>query len=116
MIRTADKLLFEEKTDHMDGNGHLVIRHMLISPDEMLQKGRVFAHSTLEPGASIGYHMHEGESEIYYIYSGRGEINDNGEIKPIKAGDTIITQNGQGHSIKNTSDEALHFIALILYE
>ena len=115
MIRTAEKLFVEEKDCHMGGEGHLAIRHILTSPDEMLRKGRAFAHSTLEPGASIGYHLHEGESEIYYIYSGKGEINDNGEIRPIRAGDTIVTPDGHGHGIKNTGDDPLHFIALILY-
>ena len=99
----------------MGGEGHLVVRHMLQSPEEMLEKGRVFAHSTLEPGASIGFHIHSGESEIYYIFSGSGEINDNGEVKPVKSGDTIITPDGQGHGIKNTGDEPMHFIAIILY-
>jgi len=115
MTRHAADLLVEEKENHMGGEGHLAIRHILTSPDELLNKGRAFAHSTLEPGASIGYHIHEGESEIYYIYSGEGEINDNGTTIPVKPGDAIVTPNGHGHGIRNTGEEALHFIALILY-
>ena len=115
MIRTAAERRVEEKNNHLGGNGHLVVRHLLLSPEEMLNKGRVFAHSTLEPGASIGYHIHTGDCEIYYIVSGHGEINDNCEIRSVKAGDVTITPDGHSHGLKNTGEEPLHFIALILY-
>ena len=29
--------------------------------------GRLFAHVTVDPGCSIGYHPHEHETEFYYI-------------------------------------------------
>ncbi len=40
---------------------------------------------TLEPGCSLGYHEHHGESETYYIIQGQGEYNDNGKYRPVKA-------------------------------
>ena len=97
------------------GEGTVKIEHLL-SPDELNNKGRLFAKITLEPGASIGNHVHEGEMESYHIISGQAEYNDNGETITLYPGDTTHTPNGDGHSIKNTGKEALEFIALILFE
>ncbi|HBK68089.1 MAG TPA: cupin domain-containing protein [Firmicutes bacterium] len=82
----------------------------------MYGKGRAFTHCTLQPGCSIGFHLHENESETYYIYSGTGEFNDNGVISTVSAGDVTFTGAGEGHGLKNIGSEPLEFIALILYK
>ena len=71
---------------------------------------------TIEPGCSLGYHEHHGESETYYILSGKGDYNDNGTVRPVKAGDITYTPNGCGHGLENTGDENLVFMALIIYD
>ncbi len=98
-----------------DGEGSAVMRRLLNGADEMYGKGRLFAHFTLEPGCSIGYHVHQGEGEAYYFLSGTGEFNGNGETKAVQPGDLVFTGDGEGHSLKNTGDVPLEFIALILY-
>ncbi|MDR2176979.1 MAG: cupin domain-containing protein [Treponema sp.] len=75
---------------------------------------RLLAELTLPPGASIGYHRHDNETEYFVILSGAGEVNDNGVVKPVKPGDTIITGNGDSHSIKNTGGVPLVFHAIIV--
>jgi mannose-6-phosphate isomerase-like protein (cupin superfamily) len=97
------------------GTGSVKIEHLL-SPDELNNKGRLFAKITLEPGASIGSHVHEGEMESYYIVSGKAEYDDDGETITLYPGDTTHTPVGGGHAIKNAGNEALEFIALILFE
>ena len=106
----------EYKENVFEGIGGANIRHLLNGPDEMHNKGRVFAHTTLEPGCSIGYHIHNGDSETYYILSGTAEYNDNGTIVTLTSGDVAFTPDGQGHGIKNIGKEPLSFIALILYK
>ena len=115
MIRRNEEKRVEIKEHLFDGEGQITIRSLLNNEDEMNGKGRVFAHTTLPPGSSIGYHIHSGESETYYIYSGIGEFNDNGELKTVQAGDVTITPDGEGHGIKNIGDEPLSIITLILY-
>ena len=97
------------------GEGSVKIENLL-SPDELNNKGRLFAKITLEPGTSIGSHVHEGEMESFFIISGQAVYDDNGESVTLYPGDTTYTPNGDGHSIKNTGKEALEFIALILFE
>ena len=104
-----------QKNEYMrGGDGVTVIEHLL-SPDELYDKGRLYAKLTLDTGCSIGYHIHEGEMESFYIVCGEAEVSDNGEIARVSAGDTVLTKNGDGHSIKNVGTETLEFIAQIIY-
>ena len=116
MIRRSDDRRIEYKNGIFSGNGQAVIRNLLNGPEELYSKGRVFAHTSLEPGCSIGYHVHEGESETYYILNGTAEFSDNGNIVTLKAGDVAYTPDGEGHGIRNVGQDTLHFIALILYK
>jgi mannose-6-phosphate isomerase-like protein (cupin superfamily) len=116
MIRSSQEKKIEFKENLFQGEGGVTVRSLLNNPEEMYGKGRAFAHSTLEPGCSIGFHIHKDESETYYIYSGTAEFNDNGVLKTVSAGDVTFTGAGEGHGLKNIGAEPLHFIALILYK
>ena len=116
MIRKNSERNKEYKENLFQGTGGANITHLLNGPDEMLNKGRVFAHTTLKPGNSIGFHLHKGDSEIYYILSGTAEYNDNGTLVTLTSGDVAITPEGEGHGIKNIGDNQLNIIALILYK
>lgn len=69
---------------------------------------------TLEPGCSLGYHEHHGESETYYILSGQGEYSDNGLYRPVQPGDITFTPDGKGHGLANIGNTDLVFMALII--
>lgn len=88
----------------------------LLAPPHQAEKLRTFADIVLEPGVAVEFHVHTNESESYYILSGSGQYNDNGKIVPISAGDVTFTAHGEGHGIKNTSNEPLRFIALIILD
>lgn len=77
-------------------------------------KLRTFALARLKPGEEVELHKHEGECEYYYIISGKGEYNDNGKIVDILPGAVTFTPSENSHGIKNTGDEMLEFIALII--
>ena len=114
MIRKKSEQAIEFKCIR-NGNGNTEMHKILNSADEMYGKGRMFNHMFLAPGNSIGEHTHEGDNEIFYFLSGKGEYNDNGTIVEINAGDTAICNSGEFHSLKTLGDEPLEFIALILY-
>ncbi|MCI8293688.1 MAG: cupin domain-containing protein [Hespellia sp.] len=86
-----------------------------VTPAELNDKGRLFAKITLKPGCSIGYHVHETDSELFYIMSGTAEYNDNGEIKTVSAGDVTICPAKTGHGIANKTNETVELIAVIVY-
>ena len=114
-------LIEKIKREHVEeigckgGNGKLSL-DMLYSGAKLPSNVKVFAKATLVPGDSIGYHTHTGESETYFILSGCGTYNDNGKTFPVKAGDVTVTYSGEGHSIENTGNSDLEFIALIIFD
>ena len=116
MIRRSEEKQSVRKPAPFNGVGEITVRSLLNGPEEMRQKGRVFGHTTVYPGAAIGYHVHHGDSETYYILSGTGRYNDNGTMTTVTAGDVTYTAPGEGHGIECISDEPIEMIALILYE
>lgn len=116
MIRHRDEKIYDRKPSPFNGSGEILVRSLLNGPDEMYKTGRVFGHTTVFPGAAIGYHVHDNESETYYILSGTGKYNDNGTIKMVTAGDVTFCGTGEGHGIEAIGSEPIEMIALILYD
>ena len=114
MIRRKDEQAIEFKCIR-SGIGEVEMHKICESVDELFGKGRLFNHMILAPGNTIGEHVHEGDNEVFYFLSGTGEYNDNGTIVQVHPGDTTICSDGTLHGLKNTGDEPLEFIALILY-
>ncbi|MCR5252006.1 MAG: cupin domain-containing protein [Lachnospiraceae bacterium] len=115
MIRKKDECKKDFKEHMRDGKGTVEITNFITGAEELCGKGRLFSRITLKSGCSIGFHMHEKESELFYILSGTAEYNDNGEIKTVTAGDVTICPPGTGHGIENCSDETVELVALIVY-
>ena len=69
-----------------------------------------------ELGCSLGYHEHHNESETYFILAGQGDYDDNGTVRPVKAGDVTYTPDNHGHALTNTGDIDLVFMALIILD
>ena len=101
-----------EVREHMrGGNGAVELTALAL---EIPKNLRLFSLIRLAPGASVGYHIHENETELYHFLSGFGVADDNGEKTPVSAGDTMSTPNGFGHSVENTGSEDLIFLATIV--
>lgn len=95
------------------GKGYITIEKLL-GEKELDGKCGLFAKVTIEAGNSLGFHVHENESETYYILTGEGDYDDNGTIKHVTAGDVTFTPSGCGHALENTGTEPLTFMALII--
>ena len=73
-----------------------------------------FSYVELDVGEEVPYHVHEGNTENYYIISGNGVYNDNGTEISVSDGVITFTPSGQGHSLRNVGRDKLTFIALVL--
>ena len=113
MVKRANEMQTETKVNMRDGDGQVLITKMLDS-GEYAGKSRLMATLTLEPGCSIGEHVHENEEEIFYIVDGEAEYYDNGEWVTMYKGDSCVCLGGQKHSIANRSDKTLVVAAVIL--
>ena len=81
---------------------------------QMFWDGRVrILHGILEPGASIGEHLHETNAEILFVIGGEGTIIDDGVPSPIRAGQCTYCPKGHSHSLVNTGQQDLEFYASV---
>lgn len=101
--------------ENMRGGDGVVEMTGFVTPEELNNKGRLFGKIVLKSGCGIGYHIHENESELFYIMKGTAVYDDNGTKTIVSAGDVTVTSSGMGHSIKNESSEDVELIALIVY-
>ena len=115
MIRKSSECQIEYREHMRGGDGTDQITNFITGPAELNDKGRLFAKITLNPGCSIGYHVHEGDAELFYILKGTAEYSDNGTITQVSAGDVTICPAGTGHGIANRTDEVVELVAVIPY-
>ena len=114
MIKKKSEIQGEVLPNFKGGNGCITV-YPFLTEQEARGAGRLFIKSVIEPGNSIGAHRHEGDMETYYVLKGKALISDNGAEVILEAGDCHICPDGQTHSIKNTGEETLEYIAIILY-
>ncbi len=67
----------------------------------------------LHPGASLGMHKHEMNSEIYYIVSGQGCVTIDGEEEHLTAGQMHYCPMGHAHSLINDGTQDLVFLGIV---
>lgn len=114
MIKNAADLQ-KEYREHMRGGDGTVEITNFATPAELNDKGRLFARITLKPGCSIGYHVHEKDSELFYLIQGQALYNDNGTEYTVRSGDVMICPAGTGHAVANQGEEDVEICAVIIY-
>ena len=115
MIRRKEECTVEYREKMRGGDGVTKVTSLISGPEELNCKGRLFSRITLEPGSSIGYHIHEKDAELFYFLTGTGTYSDNGTVVDVRAGDVAICETGHGHGITNTGKDVLEFVAVIVY-
>lgn len=113
MIRRTNEQQREVRNDMRGGKGAVTIRHYF-KKEEIKAKCRLCSRLTLPPGASIGMHKHETEDELFIIERGTGIIADGRTQTEVKAGDAILTGNGEEHALINAGNEPLEVTAIIM--
>lgn len=113
MIKKAEEMIKTVKPKMRGGAGQATVTDLL-NQGEYTGKARLIATITLEPGCSIGEHVHENEEEIFYIISGTALYNDNGHDNVLTVGDSCICLAGQKHSIANADDKKTLIIAAVI--
>ena len=99
----------EEELEHFKGGEKHLRAQMFFDG-----KNRIF-HGALIPGASIGLHTHETNSEVIFILSGKGTVIADGEKIPVSAGMCHYCEKGHNHTLINAedADEELTFYAVV---
>lgn len=113
VIRHVADMNVEVREQMRGGAGKVVIRH-LFKKEEIKAKTRLCSHLTLEPGCGIGTHQHVGEDELFVITRGSGLLDDGQTKTRVRAGDAILTGNGEAHALHNDGAEPLELLAIIM--
>jgi mannose-6-phosphate isomerase-like protein (cupin superfamily) len=97
-------------TTHAQVGGEGLCRwKMLMNGMHLEGEWNCVEYVVIEPGASVGEHVHVRTEEIYYILSGRAVVTMDGAEMDAGPGDLITTPIGSAHSIANRGDEDMHF-------
>lgn len=98
------------------GKGSITL-YPILSPEELMGHGTMYARVVIPPHCSIGWHQHVGNTEPYYIIKGEGTFIDNDESRTtVHPGDICTIACGQWHSMENNSEEDMEMIALVINE
>ena len=67
----------------------------------------------LEPGSSIGAHLHADTSELYLILEGHGTGILDGERFPVGPGDLFVVHRGHTHGLENGPGSRMVFLGVV---
>lgn len=96
-------------------NGVGAVHIEKILDTELADKCGLYAKVTIPAGSVLGYHEHHGNGESYFVLSGEGVYDDNGQKRIVRAGESTWTPDGSGHGFDNSQGKAdLVFMALIV--
>lgn len=68
---------------------------------------------TLIPGASIGRHTHENNSEMLYVLEGSPKMLYDDSEERLHPGDAHYCPKGHSHSLINDTEETVEFFAVV---
>lgn len=97
----------EQHIDGFKGGAGLFEPRMFVDNDNKIML------ATLAPGAYIGPHTHEGNSETVYILEGQAVMVFDGQRETLRPGDVSYCPQGHTHSLRNESDVPLRFFAVV---
>ncbi|MCD7837648.1 MAG: cupin domain-containing protein [Clostridiales bacterium] len=112
MIKKKEQMRHAVIENMRGGEGAIHLEHVLENSETGDRTG-LCSVCTVEPGCSIGLHTHDTNAEIYYMLEGQLELNQNGKICTIQAGDVVFTADGESHSVANRGDQAAKLLAVI---
>lgn len=88
------------------GTGTVLLQKTVQGPVKVLR-------GVLPPGASIGMHTHEDNSEVIYLLAGTGKVLCDGAEEAVGPGSCHYCPQGHAHSLVNTGPLPLEFFAVV---
>ena len=114
MIIRAHERVFETRHEMRGRKGDVSLAQI---PSQALAKHvRLVSELTIPPGAGIGTHVHNEETEYFLIIEGIGTVDDNSVSAQVQPGDVLVTGGGARHNIENHLNAPLRLIAIIVTE
>ncbi len=97
----------EQSLPNFKGGEKSYEARMYFDGQNRIMKGR------LQPGASIGLHTHETNSETIFLLKGNAHVLFDGEMLEFSEGQCHYCPKGHAHSLINDSDSEIQFVAVV---
>lgn len=94
-----------------EGTGMVRCRELLADYSRTVPGFKFIHDNVIEPGATIGEHVHRGEEELYIVLEGSGRMIVDGEQVPVGPGDACLTRDGHSHGMIN-GDEPMRMLVI----
>lgn len=89
-----------------------VMRKKLVSVGDSKSKVQTVNDAWLERSQGFENDYHKDCEEYYYFLEGKGEMKIDDKVFVVSAGDFVIIEPKEYHSLKNTSSEKLRWISI----
>ncbi len=83
---------------------------VLLDAQVAAAENQSLAEALLQPGQATERHYHVRTEEIYYLLEGAGEMEVDGDRRPVGPGDAVLIPRGARHQITATADRPLRFL------
>jgi mannose-6-phosphate isomerase-like protein (cupin superfamily) len=111
MIKALSALIPEAKVNVRGGVGPATSFTYL--KDGEMDGVTTMARTILEPGSSVGEHLHPDTEEIWLIVEGHGTVILDGVAAPVGPGDLMLTKAGHSHGLNNSTDGPMVYLGLL---
>ena len=111
MNMKLDKSLLKALPALHGGKGTVLYRRAL-GPEVFRTNWGYVDHVVIPSSASLGYHRHDLQEEIYYVISGKGRAVVNGESAAISAGDAVPVRLREAHAFENSASGDLELMVI----
>jgi mannose-6-phosphate isomerase-like protein (cupin superfamily) len=82
----------------------------------IFETGRLnVTHVRIHPGETVPAHTHTDEDQVYYVASGTGFVELDGERTDVTAGSGVLIPLGTEHLITNTGTEPLDYVFFVVF-
>jgi mannose-6-phosphate isomerase-like protein (cupin superfamily) len=108
---SLDKTLLIDRPAAHQGKGTVLSRRVW-GVDSFKTKWAFVDHLVLPPDTSIGYHIHEGIEEVYYIMDGTGKMTVDDQTFVVNKGDAIPNKLGGSHGLYNHSSADIEIVVV----
>ena len=72
-------------------------------------------HVRIRPGETVPAHTHLDEDQVYYVVSGTGFVELDGQRTEVSAGSSVLIALGTEHLITNTGSEPLDYVFFVVF-
>jgi mannose-6-phosphate isomerase-like protein (cupin superfamily) len=84
---------------------------VLLDAETAAARNQSLAEAELGPGRETTRHYHRESEEIYFVLSGSGEMEVDGDRRAVGPGDAILIPPGAWHQI-TTGDDPIRFLCV----